>query len=180
MALPAFLIPILTQGLNLIANAAMVKGKKWVQDKTGVDLDKPELSSEDYVKLKQYELEHEEELIKLRQEDDKLAVEVDRLYLADVQSARIMQNKALEQEDLFSKRFVYYFATFWSLACVLYIGAITFGTIPEDNVRFADTVLGFLLGTLVAQIINYFYGSSVGSKKSGDTIREVVKNVVGK
>jgi hypothetical protein len=177
MAIPAFLIPILTKGLDLIANAALAKGKDWVKDKTGVDLDTPELTSEDYVKLKQYEMEHQEELLKLRQEDDKLDAEMVKAYLADVQNARGLQMTALSQEDLFSKRFLYYFAIYWSVVCSVYIGFITFGHIPDANVRFADTILGFLLGTLVAQIFNFFFGSSVGSKKSGDVIREVVQNV---
>jgi len=180
MAIPAFLVPILSQGLNLIANAALAKGKGWVKEKTGVDLDKPELSSEDFVKLKQYEMEHEEELIKLRQVDDRLAFEIDKAYLEDVANARGMQMTALVQEDVFSKRFLYYFSTMWSLFAILYISFITFGDIPPENVRFADTILGFLLGTLVAQVFNFFYGSSAGSKKNGEAIREVVTNVTRK
>jgi len=180
MPLPAFLVPILAKGLDLVANAALAKGKKWVEDKTGVDISKPELTSEDFVKLKQFELEHEEELIRLKQEDDKLAVELEKAYLADIQNARGMQMTALSQEDVFSKRFLYYFATYWSFVCSLYIGFITFGEIPEANVRFADTILGFLLGTLIATIFNFFFGSSAGSKKSGDVIREVVRNVTSK
>jgi len=180
MPIPAFLVPILTQGLNLVANAALKKGKKWVQEKTGVDLDQPELTPEDFVKLKQFEMDHEEELIKLRQEDDKLSFEIEKAYLEDVANARGMQMVALSQEDLFSKRFIYYFAIGWSIFCALYIGFITFGEIPEANVRFADTILGFTLGTLIAQIFSFFFGSSMGSKRSGDTIREVVKNVTHK
>jgi hypothetical protein len=180
MAIPAFLVPILAQGLNLIGNAAMVKGKEWVKNKTGVDLDQANLPPEDLLKLKQYEMEHEEELIRLRQEDDKLDAEVAKMYLADVQDARGLQGKALGQDDIFSKRFLYYFAIGWSLFCALYIAFITFGEIPEANIRFADTILGFMLGTLVAQIFNFFFGSSEGSKRSGNTIREVVENVTRK
>jgi len=180
MAIPLFLMPILQQGLNLIGNAALVKGKDWIKDKTGVDLDKSNLSPEDYLKLKQYEMEHEEDLIKLRQEDDKLEVEIQKMYLADVQDARGLQGKALAQDDLFSKRFIYYFAIGWSVFCGTYIAFITFGEIPDANVRFADTILGFTLGTLVAQIFNFFFGSSAGSKRQGDTIREVVENVTRK
>jgi len=180
MPIPAFLIPILSQGLNLIANAAMAKGKDWVKNKTGVDLDKPELTSEDYTKLKQYEMDHEEDLIRLRQEDDKLSFEIEKAYLQDVQNARTMQMAALAQDDIFSKRFVYYFAIFWSIATACYLGFITFGTIPEDNVRFADTILGFVLGTLVSTIIGYFYGSSRGSSQKNEMIQGVLKNVPSK
>jgi hypothetical protein len=69
-----FLAPLLSQGLGLIANAAMAKGKDWVEEKTGVKLDQP-LSAEDTTKLRQYEMEHEEELLRLRIEEKKLGLE---------------------------------------------------------------------------------------------------------
>jgi len=180
MPLPAFLIPILGKGLDLIANAALAKGKQWVKEKTGVDIGQPDLTSEDFVKLKQYEMEHEEDLIKLRQEDDKLSFEIEKAYLQDVQNARGMQVAALQQSDVFSKRFIYYYAIFWSVASTLYIGFITFGHIPEANIRYADTILGFLLGTIIATIVGYFYGSSRSSQNKDDLIKGVMENVSGK
>lgn len=42
-----------------------------------------------------------------------------------------------------------------------YIIAITWLPIPEDNQRFADTCLGFILGSLLATVINFFFGSSM-------------------
>jgi predicted permease len=86
-----------------------------------------------------------------------------------------MQVAALQQNDLLSKRFVYYFAAFWSVTAALYIAFITFGDIPESNVRFADTILGFILGTVIATIIQFFFGSSVGSKEKHNTLEALVK-----
>jgi multisubunit Na+/H+ antiporter MnhE subunit len=51
-----------------------------------------------------------------------------------------------------------------------YIFAITFYAIPADSVRFADTILGFLLGTVIAVLIQFFYGSSAGSSKKTDML----------
>jgi hypothetical protein len=169
------LAPLLAQGLNLLTNAVMIKGKDWLQEKTGVDLETSSLSNADLLKLKQFEMEHEEELLRLRQEDNKLSVELDKAYLADVGKARDMQMTALEQGDQFSKRFVYYFAIFWSALAAMFIGAITFTVIPEANVRFADTILGFLLGTIVSQIIQFFYGSSRSSQAKDALIKSVVE-----
>ena len=76
-----------------------------------------------------------------------------------------MQKVALQQDDVFSKRFVMYLTIFWSAAAVLYIGFVTFGDIPTANVRFADTILGFLLGTVIATMLNFWLGSSIGSKE---------------
>ena len=61
-------------------------------------------------------------------------------------------------------------ATFWSFVAAGYIFLITLTSIPPDNVRFADTVLGFILATVVATILNFFFGSSAGSKAKQDAI----------
>jgi len=98
----------------------------------------------------------EEAKLKLKELD----IEYTRLFLDDKADARALQVAALNQDDTFSKRFLYYFAAGWSLFAMLYVAAITFVGVPEDSVRFADTVLGFLLGTLIAAIINFFFGSS--------------------
>ena len=74
MPIPALIAPLLTQGLSLISNAVLAKGKEWVEEKTGVKLDQP-LSAEDTLKLRQYEMDHEEELLRLRIEEKKLGIE---------------------------------------------------------------------------------------------------------
>jgi len=104
-----------------------------------------------------------------------LALEYAKMDLENVKDARAMQNTALNQSDVFSKRFVYYFASFWSLCSVAYIAAITFATIPAQNIRFADTILGFLLGTVVATILNFFYGTSKSSQDKTDKLAEMAR-----
>ena len=74
MPIPALLAPLLSQGLSLIGNAVMAKGKDWVEEKTGVKLDGP-LSDADATKLRQYEMDHEEELLRLRIEEKKLGID---------------------------------------------------------------------------------------------------------
>ncbi len=63
---------------------------------------------------------------------------------------------------------------FWLIAaCIgfvfVYITLITFAPIPKDNVRFADTSLGFLLGTILAGCIGYYIGGSPLKKGSSAT-----------
>jgi hypothetical protein len=84
-------IPIVTallgKGLNLVANAVMAKGKDWVEDKLGVEL-KPDMTSEDYAKLQIAQMQHEEELLKLKLEDNKLDLQELDMRLKDTDSAR--------------------------------------------------------------------------------------------
>jgi hypothetical protein len=79
-------------------------------------------------------------------------------------------------KDEFSKKFLYIFASGWSIVTMSYIVGITFFTIPESNVRFADTVLGFLLGVVVSTMFNYFFGSSRSSVMKDRTIAEALKS----
>jgi hypothetical protein len=94
-------------------------------------------------------------------------IDLDRIKAdyANTADARDMQKIALQQSDIFSKRFTMYLTTFWSVAAVVYIGFITFSVIPDKNIRFADTILGFILGTVVATLLNFWFGSSIGSKE---------------
>jgi len=153
MILP-FLAPLLAtlaaNGMGMVADAVTKKGKEFVEEKLGIDLTQ-DPTPETVTNWKIAAQQHEKELI--------------QMAYGDTANARNMQVEALRQEDLFSKRFIYIFATFWSIFAAGYIGFITFGTIPENNQRFADTILGFLLGTVVATILQFFFGSSMGSKE---------------
>lgn len=84
---------------------------------------------------------------------------------ANTSDARAMQVAALNQSDVFSKRFTMYLTAYWSVAATIYIGFITFSVIPDTSVRFADTILGFVLGTVLATMLNFWFGSSIGSKE---------------
>lgn len=83
--IPALLAPLLSQGLSLIGNAVLAKGKDWVEEKTGVKLDQP-LSAEDTLKLRQYEMDHEEELLRLRIEEKKIGIEEIQAFAAAAQN----------------------------------------------------------------------------------------------
>jgi hypothetical protein len=89
---------------------------------------------------------------------------------ADRNSARHMQDVALQQEDKFAKHFIYWFAWYWSIGSTLYFFCVTFAPMPEGGRDFANIILGFLLGTAVATIISFFYGSSKSSKDKTDVI----------
>lgn len=146
---------LISNGLPKVADAVIEKGVDYVQDKLGVEL-KPEgeMSAGDVAKLKEAAMKHEE-----------FMAEID---LKNMQGAREMQLKAMDSDDPLVRRFVYFFISFWSILCSIYIGFITFGDIPEANIRFADTILGFVLGTMVASMFQFLLGSSLGSRKKDE------------
>lgn len=146
---------LISNNLPKVAQAVIDKGVDYVEEKTGIKLE-PNMSPELIEKLRVESLKHEEFQI---QEANK-----------NTADARDMQKVALQQDDKFSKRFVYYLAAFWSVATSAYIAAITFCTIPDSNMRIVDTILGFLLGTIIATMINYFYGTSRSSDKKTDLL----------
>ncbi len=64
-----------------------------------------------------------------------------------------------------------FLAFIWTFAAIGYIYLVTVNKIPETNIRIVDTVLGFILGTIVATIINYFFGSSQGSAEKNELLK---------
>jgi len=83
------------------------------------------LSEEFKLKLEEFELEHA------------------RLLVADRDSARDMQEAALNTSDKFSSRFIYYLAIFWSVIGATFIVLVFFVSPPEKNLRLVDTLEGF-------------------------------------
>lgn len=139
---------LVSMGLPILADAVLRKGKEVVEEKLGVSIpDSPTPEQVDVLKNKEQEHKQWLEEVSLANEDR-----------AD---ARSLQKVALQQDDLFAKRYIYYLATWWSVTAVLYITGITFFHVPVENIRVVDTVLGFLLGTVVATIMTYFYGSAL-------------------
>lgn len=62
------------------------------------------------------------------------------------------------------KHFLHVYAVFVTSMTFLYIFAASFLDIPKENIRFVDTVLGFLLGTVISTLVQFYYGTSRGSQ----------------
>lgn len=107
-------------------------------------------------------------------EMERLGIKREEAYLKDTQSARQMQVAALKQDDLFAKRFVYWFSIAWSLFAMVFLLCVTFLDIPKDNANTVSVVLGFLLGTAISSIFSYFLGTSMSSKNKDLTINKLI------
>lgn len=74
----------------------------------------------------------------------------------------------------FNRRFLAYFAVGLCLAAMAYIACVTFLPIPKDNVRFADTVIGFVMGTVLGTPIGFFFHSSKSSQTKDQALVAMV------
>jgi hypothetical protein len=76
------------------------------------------------------------------------------------------------------------FLTSFSVGIIAYGGAyfvlITFIPIPKENIRFADTILGFLCGAAIGTILTYWYGTSKSSQDKSEWFRDQNKKPVEK
>jgi hypothetical protein len=176
-ALAAILTPLLGNGLNLVANAVMAKGKDFVEKKLGVEL-KPDMSPEDLVRVQIAQMEHEEELLKLRLEEDKLDLAELELRLKDTDSARDreVQISTSDKAPLLNKIVTPVLALSILLLTFVLFGVVMFNDTPVEASR--KDILIYILGVLSAiasQIVSYYFGSSAGSKEKTDALKGAMK-----
>jgi len=176
-ALAAILTPLLGNGLNLVANAVMAKGKDFVEKKLGVRL-KPDMSPEDLVKVQIAQMEHEEELLKLRLEEDKLDLAELELRLKDTDSARDreVQISTSDKAPLLNKIVTPVLALSILLLTFVLFGVVMFNDTPIEASR--KDILIYILGVLSAiasQIVSYYFGSSAGSKEKTEALKGAMK-----
>jgi len=176
-ALLPILQPLLSNGLNLVANAVLAKGKKVVEDKLGVQL-KPDMSPEDMAKVQIAAMEHEEELMRLRLEEDKLDLAELELRLKDVNSARDRETAIATSKDapLLNKIVTPVLALGIVGLTFILFGVVMFDASPVEASR--KDILIYVLGVLSAiatQIVSYYFGSSAGSKEKTEQLKEALK-----
>lgn len=158
-------------GLSLLANAVMAKGKEVVEEKLGVKLDEPK-NQEDVLRLKQLEFDHEEFLIDagLRQKEQELEeLKIDNANTAD---ARRMNSsiQGSEHSSTLAKNAAYYI-DFIIIGMTLVLAWTTFfQTIPVANKELVYMALGSLL-TMCGTILNFHRGTSHSSSKKDETIK---------
>jgi hypothetical protein len=175
------MVPIVTallgKGLNLVANAVMAKGKDWVENKLGVEL-KPDMTSEDYAKLQIAQMQHEEELLKLKLEDNKLDLQELDLRLKDTSDARKREADIAvsEKAPLLNKIVTPVLALGVIALTFVLFGVLMFDSSPVEPSR--KDILVYVLGALTAistQVISYYIGSSIGSKDKSAQLDRVLK-----
>ena len=168
---------LLSNGLGLVANALVAKGKDWVEQKTGVKL-QPDMPPEEMAKLQMAQMEHEEELMRLKIEENKLGLQELDMRIKDVGSARDREVEIATSKDapLLNK-----IVTPLLALGILFLTFTLFGFVMFDDSHVDSSrkdVLIYILGVLSAistQIVSYYFGSSQGSKDKSDQLKEALK-----
>ena len=168
---------LLSNGLSLVANAVMARGQQFVEDKLGVKL-APDMSPEQVAQLKIAEMQHEEELMRLRLEENKLDLEELGMRIKDTDSARTRETTIATSKDapLLNKIVTPLLALGLLFITFTLFGIVMFQDAPVDSSR--KDILIYILGVLSAistQIVSYYFGSSQGSKDKSDQLREAIK-----
>ena len=153
-------IKVLGDAVKCTTEAGLEKVNEMVKDTTGIelfddtDIFENKLTAEQVAKLQKLENVKSKDLYMLTVEYAKIASET-------VDGARKMQETVVINGGWLQQNFIYLFAIFWSIFASGYILLITITDIPSENQRFADTILGFMLGTVIASILQFFFGSSI-------------------
>ena len=176
-ALQTILTPLLGNGLNLVANAVLAKGKKVVEEKLGVEL-KPDMSPEDLARVQIAQMEHEEELLKLRLEEDKLDLAELEMRLKDTNDARVRETQIVtsDKAPLLNKLITPILALGLLGITFTLFGIVLFQASPIDPSR--KDILIYILGVLSAvatQVVSYYFGSSQSSKDKTEALKEAIK-----
>ena len=176
-ALAAIVQPLLANGLGLVANAVMAKGQAWVEGKTGVKL-QPNMPPEEVAKLQMAQMEHEEELMRLKLEENKLDIEELTLRLKDTDSARDreIQIATSDKAPLLNKVITPILALALLLITFALFAVVMFDHSPVDSTR--KDILIYILGVLSAistQIVSYYFGSSQGSKDKSEALEKALR-----
>jgi hypothetical protein len=142
---------LIANNMPKVADAVIEKGVDYVQEKMGITL-KPEheATKEDYEKWNAEAAKHEEFMAELDEKSRQRATE--------------MQMKAMDSDDPFIRRFLYYFIGCWSAFSMVFIPCLIWASIPESGQRYADTILGYVMGTIVTSMFAFLLGSSQGSR----------------
>lgn len=171
----AALAPLLTSlaanGLGMLGNAVMAKGKAVIEEKLGVDIESSMQTEEGRYKLLQLQSDHEEFLIQAALDNRKVDLDFYKVEVENTKSAREMN--AIIQADadasFLAKTLPYIIdAGVITLTFALII-LLFWAKIPTENKELMYMALGACL-TWVGTILNFHRGSSANNQRKDHTI----------
>lgn len=188
-AILASVAPKLAQhGLDLLSEifsgateTGIEKVKDLIEDKTGIELKDiagDAMTQDDWDRLQTFEKENRAKLTYYMHMDDN-EVKREQTHQRDRASARQLQQAAIASSDRLAQRFIYFYASAITLLTFAFIFYASFFHDFEANPgseRIIDTIVGFLLGIALSAIVQFFFGSSVGSRSKDYQISTLSEN----
>ena len=111
----------------------------------------------------------------ISEQDKIIALEMLKIDLADLADARDLQKVALQQDDVFAKRFIYYLTIGVFSFSAIIVFLLFFIEVPDKNRDVINFILGVVVGTGLTGIFQYFFGSSQGSRDKADQLKTFMK-----
>ena len=164
MPLPTLLAPLLSKGLDVIAGAVAVKGKKAVENLIGMPIpDNP--SDEQATELRIRMMEHEEKLIELAQQEKKMDLEEMKMVFEDKDSARERETQIAtsEKAPYLNKIITPVLAIGSLLFAFLLVGVMVMLEVDDSSKDILVYALGFA-SSAATQVLSYYFGASDGNK----------------
>jgi hypothetical protein len=103
-------------------------------------------------------------LLEMEKNKQDWVAEMYRTEVDDRKSARQLQMKALDQDDKFARRYIYYLATFIIVSATIFGVMFFFVDVPERNMRLVEMFADIYLFAGAIMVIQFYFGSSMGSK----------------
>lgn len=169
------------EGLGLLGNAVLAKGKEVIEEKIGVNIEDALKTEEGKIKLLEAQTKHEQMLndfVLAKREQELREVELDNKNTADARSS----NAAIATSDhapWYQKALLPAMAILMALGFFGCFGALLSLSIMnihlDDNSR---DVLIYAFGVLSAgfmAVMNFLFGSSAGSREAQAAVASVAK-----
>lgn len=165
---------LIAQGLGILGNAVLSKGKDVIEEKLGVDIEASLGTEEGRIRLRELELEHEEFLIEAGIREAELRLEDKKLDIQDTASARQMNSVIQESANAsqLAKNAAYYLDFLIVGATILLAYLLFVKNIPEENTQLLYMAFGSLL-TMCGTILNFHRGTSHSSREKDSAIKSL-------
>lgn len=150
---------LVAQGLGILGNAVMTKGKDYVEEKLGVDIETELGTPEGLLSLKQLEVEHEQFLLESALEDKR--IDVDNTKNARDSNARIQESL---NASWLAKNTIYIIAFL-----VIIGGGFMLAVSPEADVRMAAV-------SAITLVLGFFFGTTQSSRGKDATISNLTRS----
>lgn len=163
--MPPFLLALLGQGLGILGNAVIAKGKDVIEEKLGINIEDSLQTAEGRQQLLQLQNDHEEFLIQSALENKRLDFQAFQVQVADVSNARDANTRIQESSNAswLAKNTIYIIAF-----VVIGGGGWMLYTSSEADVRMAVV-------SCVTLVLGWFFGSSKNNGSKDDTIAKLAR-----